>query len=195
MRNIIVVLLVFGGLFFTACGDESTPKPRGYFRIAIPEHQYVKLDSNQYPFTFEYADYSVVNNAQNPDFPYWCYIDYPNFKARIYLTYKKVDGNINQMLVDAHELAYKHISVANDIRQDLIIEPQKKVYGLMYEIKGAKVASPLNFFLTDSINNFVRGSLYFNMKPQNDSIAPVIEGIRKDLVHIINSFEWKDIEE
>lgn len=193
MRNIIFVLLVFSGLFFTACGDEPTPKPIGYFRIAIPEHQYVKLDSNKYPFTFEYADYSVVNNANNPKFPYWCYIDYPNFKARIYLTYKKVDGNINQMLTDAHELAYKHISVANDIRQDLIIEPQKKVYGLMYEIKGAKVASPLNFFLTDSMDNFVRGSLYFNMKPQNDSIAPVIKGIKKDLVHIINTFEWKDI--
>lgn len=178
-------------LLLISCGKDATPKPRGFFRISIPEHQFVKLDSNKYPFTFEYADYSIVRNAKSPDHPYWCYIDYPKFKARIYITYNKIDGNINQMLEDAHELAYKHISVANDIRQDLIIEPQKKVYGLVYEIKGAKVASPINFFLTDSINNFVRGSLYFNMKPQNDSIAPVIEGISKDLKHIIRTFEWE----
>ncbi len=186
----IIFIIISIVIFISSCGDDTSPKPRGYFRIAIPEHQYIKLDSTTYPFTFEYADYSIVRNAQNPDHPYWCYIDYPRFKARIYITYNKVNGNINQMLEDAHELAYKHISVANDIKQDLIIEPQKKVYGLVYEIKGAKVASPLNFFLTDSINNFVRGSLYFNMEPQNDSIAPVIEGISKDLKHIISSFNW-----
>lgn len=192
MKNIIAILLILNMLFLMSCGDNTTPKPRGYFRISIPEHKFISIDSNEYPFTFEYADYSIFKNAQKTYHPYWCYIDYPQFKARIYITYNKVDDNINQMLEDAHELAYKHISVANDIKQDLIIEPQKKVYGLLYEIKGSKVASPLNFFLTDSINNFVRGSLYFNMEPQNDSIEPVIEGISKDIKHIIKTFEWKD---
>lgn len=192
MRNIIAFLLIINVLLLTSCSNDVTPKPIGFYRISIPKHQFTKLDSNKYPFTFEYADYSIVRNAKSPEHPYWCYIDYPQFKARIYVTYNKVDGNINQMLEDAHELAYKHISVANDIRQDLIIEPQKKVYGLVYEIKGAKVASPLNFFLTDSVSNFVRGSLYFNMEPQNDSIAPVIKGISKDLKHIIRTFEWRN---
>ncbi len=194
MRIIFVFFIVLSGLILNSCGDDTTPKPRGYFRIAIPEHQYIKLDSNTYPFSFEYADYSVLNNANNPEHPYWCYLDYPSFKARIYITYSNVNGNINQMLEDAHDLAYKHISVANDIRQDLIIEPQNKVYGLVYEIKGAKVASPLNFFLTDSVEHFIRGSLYFDMKPQNDSLEPVIDGISKDLKHIISTFKWEEVD-
>lgn len=178
-------------LFLSACGDEVTPKPRAYFRIDIPEHEFVNFDTN-YPYAFEYADYAMVSNAQRVDHPYWIYVDYPKFKARIYLTYNSVEGNMRQMLEDAHDLAYKHISVANDIRQELIIREENKVYGLFYRIKGTKVASPLNFYMTDSLSHFVRGSLYFNMMPQNDSLEPIIHGIEKDIQHMIRSFRWKD---
>ncbi len=188
------IVLILSMLFLSACDDDVSPKPIGYYRLAIPEHKFITLDSN-YPFSFQYADNARFLNAHKKGHPYWCYIDYPHFKARIYITYYNVHGNIRQMLEDAHELAYKHISVANDIRQDLIIEPKKKVYGLVYEIKGAKVASPLNFFLTDSLHHFVRGALYFNMKPQNDSIAPVIKGISKDIGHLIETFRWKKLGE
>ena len=191
VKIVIALVLFVQIILFTACSEAPTPKPRAYFRIAIPEHNYIDLDEN-YPYSFQYADYAKVLNANNPQHPYWMYIDYPYFKARIYLTYNDIHNDVNKMLNDAHDLAYKHISVANDIRQDLIIIPENKVYGLIYEIKGAKVASPINFFLTDSVSHFVRGSLYFNMEPQNDSLEPVINAIGSDIQQMIKSFKWKD---
>jgi gliding motility-associated lipoprotein GldD len=179
-------------LWLTACGDAPVPKPRAYFRIDIPAHQFVDFDTN-YPFKFQYADYATIANAEKPGHPFWLYIDYPRFKARVYLTYNSINGNMRQMLEDAHELTYKHISVANDIQQQLIIRPQDSVYGLFYSVKGAKVASPLNFYLTDSVNHFMRASLYFNMMPQNDSLEPVINGIEADLKQLIKSFRWKEL--
>jgi len=191
IKVLVLVVFAFQLLLLTACSDEPTPKPRAYFRIAIPEHNFIDLDEN-YPYSFQYADYAKVLNANNPQHPYWMYIDYPYFKARIYITYNDIHNNVNKMLNDAHDLAYKHISVANDIRQDLIIIPENKVYGLIYEIKGARVASPINFFLTDSVSHFVRASLYFNMEPQNDSLEPVINAISADIQKMIKSFKWKD---
>jgi len=187
------LLLIQISLLLSACGDDAIPKPRAYFRIDIPEHEYISFDTN-YPYSFEYADYSILSNAQRENHPYWLNIDYPDFKARIYLSYNHIEGNVQQMLEDAHELAYKHIAVANDIQQDLIINPERKVYGMIYQIKGVKVASPINFFVTDSLQHFVRGSLYFSMTPQNDSLKPVIEGIEKDIRHLLKSFQWKEIE-
>ena len=180
-------------LMLTSCDDDVVPKPRAYFRIDIPEHDFILFDSN-FPYTFNYADYAIINTADKENHPYWIYLDYPRFKARIYITYNDIHGNMMQMLEDAHDLAYKHISVANDIQQDLIILPENKVYGLFYKIKGTKVASPLNFYLTDSVSHFVRGSLYFNMMPQNDSLEPVINGIESDLHQLIRTFKWKNIE-
>jgi gliding motility-associated lipoprotein GldD len=90
-------------------------------------------------------------------------------------------------------MAYKHISKANDIKQTLILEPEHHVYGLAYYIKGNDVASPLNFYVTDSVEHFLRASLYFNMAPRNDSLEPVIEGIEKDLQHLVKTLQWKDV--
>ena len=190
-KKAIILLVVLSVALFTACGEESTPKPRGYFRIDIPEHSFIRYD-NAKPFSFDYADYAIVKNSNNAQHPNWLYLDYPNFNARIYLSYNRIDSNFNQMIDDAHELAFKHISVANDIQQKIIMYPENNVYGLFYIIKGAKVASPINFYITDSTTHFMRGALYFNSKPQNDSLSPVIKGIRKDLWHMVESFEWKE---
>ena len=179
-------------LSLLSCSEDNTPKPREYFRIDIPEHGFVNYNINT-PFSFDYADYAKVTNSNKPGNPYWLYLDYPKFDARIYLSYNHIDGNVTQMLNDAHDLAFKHIAVANDIKQKLIIIPENKVYGLLYSIKGTKVASPINFYITDSVSNFVRGALYFNYTPQNDSLKPVIEGIEKDVWRLVESLKWQEV--
>jgi gliding motility-associated lipoprotein GldD len=187
-------LVLFGGLIFlSSCDNDAMPKPRSWFRIDIPEHGYVKFDST-FPYTFEYADYAQIEAVNNPEHPYWINVYYPKFKAKIYISYNHVDNNIVSFLEDAHTLAFKHISKANDIRQAVIIEPEHRVYGLVYYIKGNDVASPLNFYVTDSVEHFLRASLYFNMAPHNDSLEPVIEGIEKDLKHLVKSLEWKELD-
>ena len=190
----LALAMFFSLIALSSCGDDAMPKPRVWFRIDIPEHGFVKFDTT-YPYTFEYADYSVISEVKREGHPYWMNIYYPKFKARLYVSYNHVDKNINQFLEDAHTLAYKHISKANDIRQALIIEPEHRVYGLVYYIKGNDVASPLNFYVTDSVENFLRASLYFDMIPRNDSLEPVIEGIEKDLKHLVKTLEWKELGE
>lgn len=188
----LVLFLVLISL--ASCGDTEMPKPRSWFRIDIPAHEYVVFDTN-YPYSFEYADYSMISKVEREGHPYWINIYYPKFKARVYISYNHVENDINRFLSDAHTMAFKHISKANDIRQALIIEPENRVYGLVYYIKGNDVASPLNFYVTDSVEHFLRASLYFDMKPSNDSLEPVIEGIEEDLKHLVKTLEWKSIDE
>ncbi len=194
MNNWIKIFIIsaFSLFILTSCNDDVTPKERAFFRIDIPPHDFVKYNENS-PFSFYYADYSVVQNANNPENPNWLYIDYPEFDARIYVSYFAVNNNIAQMINDAHELAFKHIAVANDIQEKRIGYPSSNVYGMMYSIKGAKVASPINFYATDSTSNFIRGALYFNNTPQNDSLAPVINSIEKDIMHIMKSLKWVEL--
>jgi len=188
----ILGALLFGLLFFTSCGDHATPKPRSLFRIDIPEHSFLAFDTN-YPYSFEYADYATISEVKREDHPYWLNINYPNFKAQVYISYNHVSQDIDRYLTDAHTMAYKHITKANDIRQALIMEPEHRVFGLAYYIKGNDVASPLNFYVTDSVEHFLRASLYFNMAPRNDSLEPIIEGIEKDLQHLVKTLEWKEL--
>ena len=193
MRSFFALLMFLCLILLSACGDDAMPKPRVWFRIDIPEHGFVKFDTT-YPYTFEYADYSHITEVKREGHPYWINIYYPKFKARLYVSYNHVDKNIDKYLEDAHTLAYKHISMADDIRQAVIVEPEHKVYGLVYYIKGNDVASPLNFYVTDSVENFLRASLYFDMVPRNDSLEPVIEGIEADLKHMVKTLQWKKVD-
>jgi len=188
----LIVLVVFSILLLSACGETATPKPRSLFRIDIPEHNYVSFDTN-YPYRFEYADYAKITKVKREGHPYWINIVYPKFKATVYISYNHVENDINRFLNDAHTLAYKHIAKANDIQQRPIMEAKNHVWGLAYYIKGNDVASPLNFYVTDSVEHFLRASLYFDMAPRNDSLEPVIEGIEKDLQHLVKTLKWKAV--
>ena len=88
-------------------------------------------------------------------------------------------------------MAFKHISKASSIENRVIINPEAKVFGLIYEIKGMGAASPYQFFVTDSSSHFLRGALYFNMIPNNDSLAPVIDFLKEDIEHLLLSLKWK----
>ena len=178
--------------FLSGCGgDDYTPKPRGFFRIDLPEKAYKKYDSIC-PFSFEYPVYSKVlpdldNNAE----PCWIDVDYPRFKGRLNLSYKPVNGNLVQLLEDSRTLINKHIPKAEGIEEQLISNTQARVFGLVYEVQGTAAASPLQFVLTDSTHHFLRGALYFSVVPNNDSLAPVIDFIKQDISHMIASFKWK----
>ena len=177
---------------FISCDNKNyQPKPRGYFRIDLPEKEYVILDSMQY-YSFEYPVYSTIT----PDYnslheKEWINVEYPDFKGTIYISYKTVDSNLNVYLEDSYQMMTKHISRAMGIRDSLIINPERDVYGLIYFLEGEGVASPLQFYLTDSTHHFMRGSLYFNVKTNNDSLAPVTDFITDDILHLIETIEWK----
>jgi gliding motility-associated lipoprotein GldD len=186
--SLIIVALT---AMLISCGDTSMPKPRGYFRIDLPEKKYQSFDTT-YPYTFEYPVYAILtpdNNAANE--PYWINVDYPLFKGRIHISYKAVNNNLSEYTEDAHELVMKHIPKASAIEEIRIDNEQAKVHGLIYDIKGSGTASVYQFFITDSTNHFVRGALYFNVLPNNDSLAPVIDFVKSDIQHMLESFRWK----
>ena len=189
------VFLVLSSMFFillSSCDNKHyQPKPRGYFRIDFPEKEYRRLDSMSY-YSFEYPVYSTITpDYLSPQEKEWINIEYPSYKGTIHISYKSVNDNLDLYLEDSYYMMTKHISRAMGIRDSIIINPDRDVYGLVYFLEGEGVASPMQFYLTDSVNHFLRGSLYFNVKTNNDSLAPVIDFITDDVRHLIKTIEWK----
>ncbi len=193
-KRIRILLFLAGFIFLIACGTDYFPKPRGYFRIDLPEKKYRHLDSI-YPFTFDYPVYSSITQDQHsPNEKNWININFNDFKGSLHLSYKVVDGNLVKYMEDSRTMAFKHIPKASAIDNRLIINKDSRVFGLIYEISGSGAASPYQFFVTDSMNHFLRGALYFNIVPNNDSLAPLIDFLKKDIEHLIHSLEWKNVE-
>ncbi len=173
-----------------ACKHKYTPKPRAYFRIDFPEKEY-KTYRSKCNYSFEYPVYGEIADIHvSPSEPCWINIEFPRFKGKIHITYKKMDDELTSYSEDIRTLAYKHIVKADDIIETPVTIPEKKVYGMMYEIKG-NTASSLNFYLTDSTDNFLSGALYFSTVPNKDSLAPVISFFKADVEHLIETLEWK----
>lgn len=174
-----------------ACGETYTPRPRGYFRIDLPEHEYTSFDST-FPYAFEYPVYAELSpDPYAPGEPYWLNVNFPAFRGKVHLSYKEIHNNLNEYLEDSRKFVMKHIPKASSINDSLIFDTTRNVYGLIYQIEGMGAASPCQFFITDSVEHFVRGALYFEVAPNNDSLSPVITFIRKDIDHMLGTFRWK----
>ncbi len=173
-----------------SCNSSHTPKPRGYFRISLPEKSYAETDTTL-PYSFELPQYAQLKpDSTGKRDPNWVNIDFPQFNAKIHMSYNPVENNMYQLLEDNRELAFKHTVKADAIKEQLFESPEKNVYGILYEIRG-NTASPAQFFLTDSTNHFLRGSLYFNSIPNKDSIAPVLDFVKQDMIHLMETLVWK----
>lgn len=195
---LLKLLLIIAPLLFacSSCTDgqtATTPKPKGYFRIALPEKKFQTYNESC-PFTFEYPVYSKIENEDSPlAQPCWININYTNFHAKLHLSYKHVNNNLTDYLEESRKLAIQHQVKANAMRESPIINPKAKVYGLIYEF-GGNTASSIQFYLTDSSTHFMRGALYFFAPPNSDSIAPAYQFLKKDIYHFIETLEWrKDI--
>ncbi len=188
-NNSIKALFVISILIsIMSCNDNKTvPRPRGYFRIDVPEKSYKKYEGTC-PFMFEIPKYSFI--VKNENEKCWMDVYFPQNKATVYLTYKEVNDNLNTHLEDSREFVYKHTVKADAIEETKYENDSLKVYGMLYDLKG-NTASSVQFYITDSTHHFLRGSLYFYVTPNKDSLAPVISFIREDIIHLIESFEWK----
>ena len=194
LKSIILALAFLATLGFSSCNDYYQPKPRGYFRITLPEKDYIPINI-EFPYTFVIPVYSYLESDSEPMAEkYWTNLVFPSFNAKLHLSYKQVNGNLPALLEDAHKLVNKHIPKANAINEQLYINKEKGVYGVAYTIQGIDAASPYQFYLTDSTHHFLRGALYFNVRPNNDSLAPVISFIEDDIQRLIESFEWRKYE-
>jgi gliding motility-associated lipoprotein GldD len=194
MKKYFFLFLFAHLLVLSACNSNSyTPKPRGYFKIDFPARSYQTFDQGC-QFSFEYPKYAnlVPENSVDTQ-PCWYNLAFPQFNGRLHLTYYDISSKkeYENLIEDARTFAFKHTVKANAIDQKLINYPEKKVYGIYYAIEG-NTASSVQFFLTDSTKHYFRAALYFNEKPQYDSIQPVVNFIKKDLDRMISTFKWKN---
>jgi gliding motility-associated lipoprotein GldD len=191
------VFLFFFLLFLVSCNSDYTVgKKRGYFKIDFPEKKYKKFDQPGYPYSFEYPVYSsIVRDTTffetTPENPWWINIDFPQFAARVYVSYKEIGKNKFDSLVnDAFKLSYKqHTYKASAIEDSAMVTPNN-IHGMYFTLAG-NTATANQFFLTDSTRHFLRGALYFAATPNEDSISIVNDFLKKDLLHLINTLKWK----
>ncbi len=188
LSRYIKYLVLFS--LFISCNHDYIPKPAGYFRIDFPEKKY-QVYNQDCPYLFEYPIYFTANKSDQTNAePCWLNLSYPAFKAKIHLSYKDVSGNINPLFEECRTLVYKHDIKADAINETVYSDSVNKVFGTLYEIKG-NAASSIQFYVTDSVKHFVRGALYFEVKPNKDSLAPVIGFIEQDITHLIETLRWK----
>lgn len=190
------LFFIFFSLLIAACNSDYPYRPRGYFKIELPQKSYLKFDKPGFPYTFEYPMYAqVVQDSlffeQKPENPYWINIDFPQFGGRIHLSYKEVGkNNFDSLVNDAFTLSYKqHTYKASAIEPEPFATAAGNS-GVYFNLRG-NTATANQFFITDSTEHFLRGALYFSATPNEDSLQPVNQFLKKDVEHLINTLQWR----
>lgn len=191
-----IILLFLCASF--SCREVVVPKPKGHFRIDLPQKKYVLFNEpignkGYMPVSFEYPAYgNITFQDANGTEPGWFNIEFPRYKAKIYLTYKDIKNDFENLMEQTYKMNVKnHIAKADAINEQVINNMKDKVYGILYDLKG-NTASAVQFYVTDSSKHYLRGSLYFTAEPNADSLAPVIGFFRDDIVHLVETLKWKE---
>jgi gliding motility-associated lipoprotein GldD len=179
-------------LLLESCQRDFLPKPIGYNRLELPEPMYQSIPDTL-PYTFEYSSTArLLPDTSGFRERYWLEIYYPELKANIHITYKPIRNSeqlLKEFMNDAYTLAAKHQIKAYAIDEVIVKTPSGRT-AVVVELQG-EVPSQMQFTITDSTRNFLRGALYFNTKVHNDSLKPAIEYMKKDILHLINTFNWR----
>lgn len=204
----------FVGLLCLSCNSNYTSKKEGYFKIDFPQKKYTTFNDPGYPYTFEYPVYAKIAKdssyfAEGAKNPYWINIEFPSFNGTIFISYKKIGGtsvykiknpdgtyrdsvgvnSFEKMVDDAYNLTYKNDVKAYSIEDSLMHTPNN-ITGVFFRVSG-NVATAKQFFLTDTTQHFLRGALYFDATPNEDSLRPVNAFLQQDMKHLINTLQWR----
>lgn len=180
--------MALGAMLLVGCDPTPVARPVGYIRIGLPSQEnYVDYAREGCDFTAQLNAESAVRLKDSSE----CWVDvvYPTIMSTIQLTYKPVQEDLETLVEDAQKLAYKHTLKASGMREQFFAYPEKQVYGMYYEMSGAS-ASTTQFYATDSAHHFLRGVLYHYSIPNPDSLAPVTDFMREEMLQLISTIEW-----
>ncbi|HZG25828.1 MAG TPA: hypothetical protein VEZ17_14660 [Chitinophagaceae bacterium] len=208
------ILLFACAFLVSGCNSTYSPKPPGYFKIDLPERAYQVFDKTGYPYSFEYPVYAnVIQDTtffeEKPENPYWINIDFPRFSGRIYLSYNIIGGKarfkvknakgdyvdsvgvntLDRLMQGSYQLTFKHSYKASSIDDSLFRTPNG-IEGIYFKI-GGNAATANQFLATDSVKHFLRGALYFDATPNEDSLSVVNNFLKEDMQHLINTLKWR----
>jgi gliding motility-associated lipoprotein GldD len=174
----------------SACGSDPVPRPRGYFRIDLPEQRYSSWDPGC-GYAADLPDQCRPIPAHAKERICWYDLRFPQYHATVHLTYRKISDDLAELVEDAHDFKRKHETKAARIGQERVLRDTARVFGTLFDVEG-DVASPMVFYLTDSTDHFLYGALYFKARPNADSLAPVTERLRADMRHFVATLRWTD---
>lgn len=208
-----IACFLLSAAFFPGCNSSYTSKKRGYFKFDFPQKKYVLFQQQGFPYSFEYPAYAnIVKDStyfeNSDDNPYWINIDFPLFRGKIFMSYKTIGAKsvykiktaggykdsfginlFENMVNDSYKLTYKNDIKAYSIEDSLMHTPNN-ITGIFFKLTGS-VATAKQFFLSDTIRHFLRGALYFNATPNEDSLKPVNDFLEADMKHLINTLQWR----
>ena len=187
MRKLHLILLIT--FISYGCKQRFSPKPNGYLRIALEEKTDSLFQPKKCNFSFIAPNYlkMTYNTKKNC----WLDLKFEKHKATIHLTYKDIEKNLNELYEESRDMVYKHTIKADAINEKKYLNYTNQTYGTLYDIHG-QTASAIQFYLTDSTNHFIRGALYFEVNPNRDSLNPIINHIREDIIQIMETLNWAD---
>lgn len=217
MNKKILILAALAVMLFAACGDGNyTPKPEAYLRIDLPEHEYWLIDTlriqggdtvvcngdtmvltsgyiKTFPFSFEANTCVELTEKDAPAGERWIDVMYPKWNGVVFLTYKRLESpdSLRGQVDISYRLIEQHFNFSSGVEEQQFENPENRVFATTYHIKGRNVASTYQFWATDSSRHFLRGALYINESPNNDSLAPVLDYLQKDVDHLIETLRWK----
>jgi len=191
------LLIVILAVFIPGCREVLVPRPRGHFRIDLPEKNYINFTGREssrdnLPFTFDYPAFGKLSfDEEFENEKGWFNIEFPAYKAKLYLTYMDINHDFDELMEQTYKMNVKnHVSKADAISEKYFKDDKNKVYGVLYDLRG-NTATAVQFYLTDSTSHFLRGSLYFASAPDADSLEPVVGYFREDILHMIETLRWK----
>jgi len=177
-------------VLLASCKGDPVPKPRGFFRIDLPPQAYAPWEDTAF-LAAELPVYTAVRPRAQEGGSRWYDLRFPGQRATVHLTWSPLGpGQLASMIEDAHTFKGKHEAKAARIRSERVLRPEARVFGTVFHVDG-DVASPLVFYLTDSVSNFLYGALYFDARPNADSLAPVARRVREDMRHLAETLEWR----
>ena len=176
-----------------ACNSQEvyTPKPRGFNRMDLPKHTYRKL-TESHPYSFEYSEHAVIEpDTFGQAEPHWIIVHYPELKSRIQFTYKPLNGNLDKLtrhIDDAYKLAAKHHVKATS-QEERVVQLKSGKRVVLIDIEG-EVPSHFQFYITDTSQHYLRGAVYLMEPSLNDSLRPLINYLKDDCMHILETLTW-----
>jgi len=196
MKSYTSFIIYLSILLFSSCYEDTyLPKPRGFYKIDLPEKKYQPFQKTDYPYSFEYPVYASISKDtlffdQKTENPWWINLNFDSLGGKVYISYKQISSTqtLEKLLEDSYKLSHYHTKKA-----DYINEPEfhtaNNVHGVFYDV-GGNAASSFQFYATDSFHHFLRGALYFDVTPNVDSLKPVNQFLQKDIEHLIQTLKW-----
>ncbi|MBN09087.1 MAG: gliding motility lipoprotein GldD [Flavobacteriaceae bacterium] len=182
LKNHLLFYLIF--ILFVYCSEFSQPKPKGHLSLEYPTPTYIQKNNEK--FIFEHNSFAEIQNT-----PLGINIFYSKMKATLYMSHSEINNNLDSLLNDAYKLPSKHLIKAQRIPERIFVNNKNKIYGTLFNVVG-DAASQIQFFLTDSTDNFLIGALYFYSKPNYDSIFPAVKYVENDIIRMIENLRWNN---